>query len=113
MVNPSTKAWIILGVIALGLVTCFAIYDNVSRSNASALPKIVTLPEYKLAFIPETEEILFVDKKTNIVFQVLSKEVANSIFTIKAQNIQTEYDNASKDSKTKTSANKAVPKPTK
>lgn len=105
---PSSKAWIIFGVVVLFIVLIFVIYDNASRGNALSVPKIVTLTDYKLAYIPETEEVLFVDRKTNVVFQVLSKEVATTVFTLKAANIQQEYDSASKDSKAKTQPSKTV-----
>ena len=80
--------YLILIVVSFLTGMGIAIYQYVSTQPDA---KEIQLTEIKVAWVPETEQVYFIDRKTNKVTSTLSKEVTTAVFSLKASAIQTDF----------------------
>ena len=104
--NLRLFAFVVIGIFAV----CFCYYiGTITSMRVVELPQQINLADVKVAYVPETEEVVILDRKTTVVKYVLSKEVTVAIFTLKSTSIQQNYLNAGQDSKSKSVPNKVIP----
>ena len=72
------------------LIASFTYYLGTIKTQINA-PDEIKLTDVKVSYVPETEEIVFINKKDNTMRNILSKEVVIAVFSLKATNIQQDY----------------------
>jgi hypothetical protein len=85
--------YVVIAVVAflVGMLVTIKGYEPASVPHGDA--NQVQLTEIMVAWVPETEQVYFIDRKTNKVTFALSKEVTTAVFSLKASAIQTDFTN--------------------
>ena len=103
--NSHSIYWTVIIV----LVLCTVYVGNHAPTPVAVLPINTISENIKLAYIPETNEYLFIDRKTNTVTQVIAPDIAEKIVSIGSDNKQRGYESAISSS-SKKGANQAQQK---
>lgn len=92
------KAGLSILLISIGTVIGMIVYAELCKTESiltrttSTMAPHVTLDQVKIAYIPETEEIIFISRSKNVVELVLSKETTTAIYSLKASAMRDTYE---------------------
>ena len=85
--NAAKHSAILLVGILIGMLLMFL---NGKNAQADFGRSDISLTDIQIGWVPETEQIFFVDRKTNSITK-LSKDVVFAIFSLKMASMQQDY----------------------
>lgn len=79
--------------IAIGMVIFAQMYknDNIIENRIGDATPQITLDKVKIAYIPETDETIFIDRTTNAIILLFSKEATAAVYSLKSSAMQDDY----------------------
>jgi len=83
-----------IGVFILGAVITLVIYLIYLPPYHTNISNIYSIKDEKISYCAETNELIFVNRVSNKIDAILSKEVTDVAYLIKAASVQQDYTNS-------------------